>query len=573
MRVAGIFVLSALCALGAEAPAAAGEASGGGAKVHKAFNDLYDVQFRVKVNQTIDRGVQWLIQTQREDGSWNFFTHHAGYPMGSTALAVLTLLKCGVKPDHQAVTKAFAYLRPLPLRAVYSVATLLMALDAKYAPARDPFALEHYDRYGHRSGKDPCAGKIAPDDLAWMKKATDYLLEHQKADGYWRYPDHGYDTSNTQFALLGLHAATRCGVKISSRVWLDALDFMLGYQEKTGEPVAYKANEVRGKYRFEWTERAIARGFRYGFDGGSPNGSMTAAGLACLVICQNRLWRSRGFDGKRRADTRRAVRDAMAWLQHHFRVDRNPRGPGDWHFYYLYGLERSGVLGRFRFLGTHDWYKLGAEFLFTKQDKAGFFHTGKHWEGTCFGLLFLKRATSRMNAPVITPSGSKEGEMPATTKEGPAPRTEIHPNPKNETERAVFVAQAIRELDDRNPDVVFLATVKLGYLKHLRAVPPLIKVLKVNRDPDARVGAATALGRLQATDAFPTLIAALNDADVLVRYAADHALRLISRHRLKARLRDCHTRNDRVRYQKEWKTWWAGNEEPVRARLKQQKKK
>ena len=59
-----------------------------------------------------------------------------------------------------------------------------------------------------------------------------------------------------------------------------------------GEPVLYKANEVRGRYRFEWTERALARGFRYTDQGEGPpgmqrplgmqqpTGSMTTAGLA-----------------------------------------------------------------------------------------------------------------------------------------------------------------------------------------------------------------------------------------------------------------------------------------------------
>jgi hypothetical protein len=570
MRMAGpLLVVAALLAAGGRPPCAHGAPEEkSGAKVHKSFNDLYPIEFRVRVNASIERGVRWLLSAQRGDGSWNFMTHHRHYPMGSSALAVLTLLKCGTPPDHPAVVKAFDYLRPLPLRATYSVAVLLMALDARYAPARDPFEVERVDRYGNRGGKDPCAGKISPEDLAWMERATKWMLEQQKADGYWRYPSGGFDTSNTQFALLGLHAATRCGVKISNRVWLDALRYMLDFQDKTGTPVVYKANEVRGKYRFEWTERANARGFGY-VHGGGATGSMTAAGLTCLVVCQNRLWRSRGFDGTLRADTRRAVRDAMAWLQTHYAVDHNPHGHRDWTFYYLYGLERAGVLGRYRFLGLHDWYKTGAEFLFTKQDKAGWWHTGKHWEGSCFALLFLKRATSRMNAPVITPSGSKDGEMPASTKEGRAPDADTRPEPKTRTERAVMVARAIRDLEDRDPDVVFLAAIRLGHLGHLRAVAPLVRALKLHADDDVRVGAANALSRLKACDAFPALIDALTDKDQLVRYAAELALQAIGGARLKTPLSKAESHNDRVRLQKAWRAWWAENEAAVRGRLKQ----
>ncbi len=569
--VFALLVCGALCLLGPGA-ATGGPDAKATSNVHKAFNDLYPVAFRVKVNAALDRGSAWLLKSQRANGSWNFFTHHRAFPMGSTGLAVLTLLKCGVKKDHPVVVKAFTYLRTLPLRRVYSVSVLLMALDARYAPARDPFAIEHFDRYGNRSGRDPCHKDITPDDLAWMKEGVAYLLEHQRAEGYWRYPSDGFDLSNTQFALLGLHAATRCGIKVSQRVWLDALRFCLEHQDKTGDPVMYKANEVRGRYRFEWTERALARGFTYHFDSARPTASMTTAGLTCLVVCQNRLWRARAFSGQLRADTRRGIRDAMAWLQTNFSVDSNPGGPGRWHWYYLYGLERAGVLGRYRFLGTHDWYKEGADFLLPRQEKQGWWTTNVHWEGSCFALLFLKRATSRMNAPVLTPSGSKEGEMPAVTAAKPR-RTKVRLRPKNKTEEAIAVARAIRDLDDRDPNVVFEAATILGWLGHLRAVAPLLRVLRLHQDADARTAAASALGRLRAADAVPTLIDALGDADTLVCYAAEKALRSFLRAPDVGRLAATRSTNERVRLQKAWRAWWSEHETARRAALKQSKQK
>lgn len=566
-----LVTLLALPGIGVAGPDDAPGSSGKQADVYKAFNDLYPLEFRVQVNDAINRGAAWLKQSQRADGSWRHFAHHRGYPMGSTALAVLTLLKCGTPKDDPAVQKAFAYLKKLEMRYVYSVAVLLMALDARYAPARDPFAIERVDRYGQRRRKDPCANQITPADKAWMEKGVAFLLEHQKAGGYWRYPSGDYDTSNTQFALLGLHAATRCGMKISQRVWLDALRHMLAFQEKDGEPVMYKANEVRGKYRFEWTERAIARGFKYASDTSVPSASMTSAGLTCLVICQSRLWRARAFTGRLRTDTRRAVRDSMAWLQTHFAVDHNPGGSDHWTFYSLYGLERAGVLGRYRFLGEHDWYQAGAEFLFTKQDAKGFWHTGNRGESSCFALLFLKRATSRMDAPVITPSGSSEGEMPAGRAEKPAaPPAYV---PKTATEQAVAVARAIRKLEDRDPDVVFMAAMRLGFLGHRRAVVPLVRVLKLHADDDARVAAAKALGSLRAADAVVPLIQALADPDVLVRFAAERALRDITLRRPETWVRNAKTHNARVRLQRDWRDWWRENEKAVRQRLKQPKQR
>ncbi len=565
-----ILALLLAAALLAAAPALAGPDEKSGEQVHKAFNDLYPVAFRVKVGAALDKGKAWLLSSQRPDGSWSFFTHRRAFPMGSNALALLTLLKCGVPRDDPAVVRAFRHLRTLPLRRVYSVSVLLLALDAKYAPARDPFAVESFDRYGNRQRKDPCHKEITPEDLAWMKEGVAYLLEHRRADGYWRYPQDGFDLSNTQFALLGLHAATRCGIKVSQHVWLDALRFCLGHQDKTGEPVMYKANEVRGRYRFEWTERAIARGFKYHFDSPQASASMTTAGLASLVVCQNRLWRARAFKGQLRADARRGIRDAMAWLQQHFTVTSNPGGQRRWHWYYLYGLERAGVLGRFRFLGTHDWYKEGADFLLARQEPEGWWTTNVHWEGSCFALLFLKRATARMDAPVITPSGSSDGAMPQTSVPK-APRAPKRVRPSNPTALALAVARAIRSLADRDPDVVFEAAGTLGWLGHLRAVKPLVRVLKLHADADARTAAAAALGRLGASDAVPALIEALVDDDTLTRFAAEGALIRITRHTPAERLAHTKSRNDRVRLQRVWREYWKVSEAAVRTHRKQPK--
>ncbi|MDJ0521269.1 MAG: HEAT repeat domain-containing protein [Planctomycetota bacterium] len=570
MRTAAVILLLLLAAASRTPDAHAGPDDRPGAEVHKAFNDLYPAAFRAQVNAAIERGKAWLLGSQRANGSWGFFTSHPAYPMGSTGLALLTLLKCGVPADHPAVTKAFAYLRKLPMRRVYSVSVLLMALDAKYAPARDPFAVDRFDRYGNRNTKDPCSETITPEDRAWMEEGVAYLREHQRAEGTWRYPRGDFDLSNTQFALLGLHAASRCGTKVPQRVWLDALRFVLEHQEKTGEPVMYKANEVRGRYRFEWTERAIARGFRYDKDTVRVSASMTTAGLACLVICQSRLWRVRAFTGRLRADTRRGVRDAMAWLQQNFSVTTNTGGSQWWLTYYLYGLERAGILGRFRFLGTRDWYKEGADYLLERQGPGGYWRTGTQWEASCFALLFLKRATARMKAPVITPSGASDGAMPAESAKRPKPKAP-RVRPASPTALAIAVARAIKRLEDRDPNVVFQAANTLGWLGHLRAAGPLVRVLKFHADADARTAAAGALGRLKAADAVPALIDALDDGDTLVRYAAEAALLQVTGHRPIGRLRSTEKRNDRVRLQKAWREHWRANEDRIRARLEQPK--
>ena len=396
----------------------------------REFNERYDPEFRRRVSASIDRGVAWLLKNQRPDGCWDS-AYTKAYPMGPTALGVLTLLKGGVKPDHPAVTKAFAYLRKLPLKKTYSVGVLLMALDARNAPARDPFTVEEVDRYGRSTRKDPCLSNIGKEDAAWMKRGVTFLLEHQTAKGVWRYPSkEAFDLSCTQYALLGLKAAMRCGIKIPAKVWLDALRFLLDHQEKDGPAVPLRANEVRGNYRVAWTERAKARGFRYTAKHAHVSGSMTTAGLAGLIICHSELWASRKFKGDLRQRTRVGIRDAMAWMQLWYTPRVNPLvdaegkgvhaeppvvgGPN--HYYYLYGLERFGILGRVRLIGEHDWYEEGAELLMRDQEEDGHWPSDARLSDTCFAILFLKRATSRMKVPVITP---ESGAPPADTRAKP----------------------------------------------------------------------------------------------------------------------------------------------------------
>ena len=418
-RLSALLLLSILL-LGA-APSQAGEdqplaprAKAAASEEEKRFNEGYELEFRRRVNESIDRGVKWLRGQQQADGSWTC-VHNKGFPMGPTALSVLTLLKGGVPAKHPSVRAAFKYLRLLPMKKTYSVGILLMALDAKYGATRDPFVVEKVDRYGRSLRKDPCLAHISKEDLAWMRAGVQFLLDTQTPDGVWRYPTKAtFDLSNTQYALLGLKAAMRCGIKVPASLWLAALTYVLDWQEPKGEEVALRGNEVRGRYRMQWTERAQARGFRYANRKNPVTGSMTTAGLASLIICQGELWSSRRFHGALRQRTRLGIRDAIAWLQTYFTVTQNPiqpeegrtlnpRGAGN-DYYYLYGLERASILGRVRHYGDFDWYDDGAELLMHDQQADGHWASTQEPVSTCFALLFLKRATSRMSVPVITPS-------------------------------------------------------------------------------------------------------------------------------------------------------------------------
>jgi hypothetical protein len=86
----------------------------------------------------------------------------------------------------------------------------------------------------------------------------------------------------------------------------------------------------------------------------------------------------------------KVLRKGGEWLAAHFSVEENPVRGSRHHYYYLYALERAGMLYGTEKFGGHAWYALGARYLLGAQERDG------SWGGTvdtCFAILFLRRAT------------------------------------------------------------------------------------------------------------------------------------------------------------------------------------
>jgi hypothetical protein len=87
-------------------------------------------------------------------------------------------------------------------------------------------------------------------------------------------------------------------------------------------------------------------------------------------------------------------KDAVAtagcnWLGKHFAVNAN--------LYYMYALERAGMLYGTEKFGDHDWYLEGAKSIVRSQKADGSWGANtdeeKNTIQTCFAILFLKKAT------------------------------------------------------------------------------------------------------------------------------------------------------------------------------------
>ena len=139
---------------------------------------------------------------------------------------------------------------------------------------------------------------------------------------------------------------------------------------------------------------------------------MTCAGVCSLLlvadIVENMTAESRKAEfpeGDKKAwhkQVEDAIEGGLAWLDLRFTVTHNTGRnlTPDFHYFYLYSLERVGAFAHTEYIGEHEWYAAGAMYLVAAQDEAGSWRDDVH--DTCFALLFLRRATIPTRTNVLT---------------------------------------------------------------------------------------------------------------------------------------------------------------------------
>ncbi len=350
-----------------------------------------------RINAAVDRAVTWVKGERGPDGLYRSRFGAAG----ATALALYALAASGVPASDPAISRSLKALLDLPVKKGTGAEVIAgpPALRMTYTHALTVLALATIDPAAHR---DP------------IRRSVRLLVSTQKSSGQWAYHavmggplDHG-DNSNTQFALLALHVAARKGFPVPKAVWRRSYEHFRTTLRKDG-------------------------GWGYGCPGSITGtyGSMTAVGVASLVIAKA------GLLGEKKAAAypylkEREIARGLIWLEDHFAVDGHPgidevRFPGrkaaapaappfsrrTFHFYWLYAVERVGMLLGERYIADHDWYREGAKWLVEHQDRDGSWSNPADLVGapepplaaTCFALLFLKKAT----LPVVTPRSGGEG--------------------------------------------------------------------------------------------------------------------------------------------------------------------
>ncbi len=266
-------------------------------------------------------------------------------PGGRTAMVALSLIDAGIPVQEPRLLSAIQEIAKSGVRGNYALGACLMIY------ARLP------DRYLEQA-KAP---------LAQLLNA--FSMEA----GGWAYYEEPIpeliDNSVTQFAILGLADLASRGVKVPPAVF----------------------NSVRNRYLS-----------LQGKDGGwgyttpvEPRGSMTAAGVATITLCNKY---ARANTQVLRA-SERAVRMGIKWLDENFDSSSNP-GVGDWQIqYWLFSAQRAAQATAMRTLGVHDWLCEGAAAIangLLRRDELGDWvvNAGEYPPDSsdlAFALLFLSR--------------------------------------------------------------------------------------------------------------------------------------------------------------------------------------
>lgn len=187
------------------------------------------------------------------------------------------------------------------------------------------------------------------------------------------------DTSNSQYAALGLRACYEAGIEFDNEIIKLAIE---GYE---------KVQQLDGSWHYCYVNK---KGY----------GSMTIGALGALA--------SYKFMLKEDIKKSKSFQKASEWLCNNFAVDRNPGMPSNStsHLYYfLYGLERAGAFSNMEKFGSHNWYKEGSNYIVKNQLQDGHWSSSKDSKpgkgvkpldytvsDTCFAILFLKKATEEL---------------------------------------------------------------------------------------------------------------------------------------------------------------------------------
>jgi hypothetical protein len=305
-------------------------------------------------DHAVHRGIGFLIKQIEPDGLCNGeFDEDNLRHGGLTALCVYALLSAEVDYRHPKIQLALKRLAEIKMKGVYAVSMRACALAA-------------------------CNDKKIEGAL---KKDIDWLVRAAGTFGRYGYESAGgkeltdYDNSNAHIAALGVwEGISRLEVRNerSLKYWRKVRQHWLDQQQ------------INGGWGYRIRPGAIQT---------RTYGSMTAAGLATLLVCFDTLKRDE-FVRCTAWKEDKPISKALAWIQKNYDMQANPGKGVQWRYYWLFGLARIGLTSGRKFVGGRDWFADGSKQLLGDQNADGswgYGDAGQRTPQSAFATLFLAR--------------------------------------------------------------------------------------------------------------------------------------------------------------------------------------
>ncbi len=329
----------------------------------------------------------------------------------------------------------------------------------RYQPAQGPAVMRNDASHPQYAllGLDAAERLGVPVNKDVFLKAMDYFLSGQEQDGAEvpPFPVPGADLSYKELKKIEKDMKDKIKKIESDFKGKKAGDVnTVGHTEdderrtveKEASDKIYRTSEKLPKMHARgWPYMSVAKSDDGGTQQGGTNGgggqgpadwqkrvtgSMTTSGLAALLVCKANLDGTGVFEKQYRGPCNKAMRDGAAWIAANYAVDKNPKSEGH-HYYYMYGLERGGMIGLIAKFGDHDWYSDGCHMFVHVQHSDGSWDAGPAGTSgpvpdTCFALLFLSKGTT----PVVRiPNRTATGANPGNGGGNDKPQAQPQPQP------------------------------------------------------------------------------------------------------------------------------------------------
>ncbi len=318
-----------------------------------------------EIQRAINKLKQYFYKNMNAQGTWeHLYSYRAGHEIpnkgGATALVTLALLYAGETPQNPALAPTMKYLRTEPMPGCYS-RSFRVHIWAHLPDEYLPNLKADVDWLMNVSNTDltfphPVVGEL--------ENNIDAATGKRKAPVY-------YDNSITQYGHLAIWEALKRDVQLPYLVFQQMSDYWLRAQGADGG----------------WGYKDNAAGLEDAY------GSMTAAGVTCLIIAQQGLHRTMHTPDPK---ITKAIDKGIQWLDRKFdgiRCVGNNSDRRNYDIYYTVCLERAALAGGTSTLNGKDWFRECAAQIVEKVMKSpdGNVNGSMQVADSAFALMFLAR--------------------------------------------------------------------------------------------------------------------------------------------------------------------------------------